>query len=89
MLALYMALFLRVRGASLRLILTWLAAVAALAGCVMVEFSIDGSSDLLRDYAVMGGCCLALFLSPYTLWRTLVRRVYAEESITVRITEAK
>lgn len=88
-LALYMALFLRVRGADRRLIFTWAAALVALAGCVMVEFSIDGSSDLLRDYAVMALFCLTLFLAPYTLWRTLRRRVYGEESLTVRIPDAK
>lgn len=88
-LLLYMALFLRLRGANWRLVATWLVALAALAGCVMVEFSIDGSSDLVRDYAVMALCCLLLFLAPYTLWRTLRRRVYGEESLTVRIPDAK
>lgn len=88
-LALYMALFLRTRGTSLRLIMTWLIAIAAVAGCVMVEFSIDGSSNLLRDYAVMGVCCLALFLAPCSLWRTLMAKVYREDCISVRITDAK
>ena len=88
-LALYMALFLRVRGASLRLVCTWLTVIAAVAGCVLVEFSIDGSSNLLRDYAVMGVCCLALYLAPYTLWRSLAAKVYGEESITVRIAGAQ
>jgi prolipoprotein diacylglyceryltransferase len=84
-LAVYMALFLRVHGGSLRLVVTWLVALAAIAGCVMVEFSIDGSSNLLRDYALMATCCLALFLSPYSLWRTLRAEVYREDSISVRI----
>lgn len=88
-LAVYMAFFLRVRGTSLRLIITWLVAVAAVAGCVMVEFSIDGSSNLLRDYAIMGVCSLALFLTPYTLWRTLMARVYQEDRFSVRIADAK
>ena len=86
-LAIYMAIFLRVRGANLRLILTKLVALLAIAGCVMVEFSIDGSNDLLRDYAVMAGCCLALFLAPYTLWHELRMRVYHEETIAVRIAD--
>jgi hypothetical protein len=60
-------------------------AIAAVAGCVMVEFSIDGSDNLFRDYAVMGACCLALFAAPYSLWRTLMATVYREDSISVRI----
>ena len=86
LLAVYMAFFLRLRGADLRLIATWFVALMAIAGCVMVEFSIDGSNNLLRDYAVMGACCLLLFLAPYTLWRRLKQTVYREESITVHIT---
>ena len=87
-LAAYMALFLRVRGANLRLILTWLAALLAVGGCVMVEFSIDGSNDLLRDYAVMAACCAALFLAVWTLWHTLRRHAYREKRMTVRIQSA-
>ncbi len=81
----YMAFFLRVRGASVRLILSWIIALAAVAGCVMVEFSVDGSAHLWRDYAMMAGCCMVLFLAPYQLWRTLVNWVYGEESICVQI----
>lgn len=81
----YLLLFLRVRGANLRLVVTWLTAILAVAGCVMVEFSIDGSSHLMLDYVVMAGCCAALFLAPFTLWRKLRSRVYGEESITVHI----
>ena len=87
-LGLYMALFLRVRGGSLRLILTWLAALLAIGGCVMVEFSIDGSDNLLRDYAIMAMCCTALYLAVWTLWHTLRRRIYREERLTVRIQSA-
>lgn len=88
-LALYMAFFLRLRGANVRLIATWLVAVMAVAGCVMVEFSIDGSNDLLRDYAVMALCCALLFLAPYTLWRTLKGGVYREDSLSVHIAQVK
>ncbi len=84
-LGVYMALFLRVRGANIRLILTWLMALVAVAGCVMVEFSIDGSDNLIRDYAGMAFCCALLYFAPYTLWTSLKGRVYREESITVRI----
>lgn len=84
-LGLYMAFFLRIKGANPRLILSWLITIAAVAGCVMVEFSVDGSEHLMRDYAMMAGFCLALFLSPYLLWRGLENRVYGEESIRVHI----
>lgn len=86
-LAVYMAFFLRVRGADVRLTVTWLVALLAIAGCVMVEFSIDGSNNLVRDYAVMAACCVLLFLAPFSLWRRLKRRVYREESITVHIAQ--
>lgn len=87
--AVYLALFLRVRGANWRLILTWLTAILAIAGCVMVEFSIDGSNNLVRDYAIMAACCALLFLAPFSLWRKLKSHVYREESITVHIAQSK
>lgn len=85
----YMALFLRVKGADVRLTVTWLVALLAVAGCVMVEFSVDGSDNLIRDYAVMSACCAALFLAPCTLWQTLKERVYREESISVHISSVQ
>ena len=85
---LYLAFFLRVRGANMRLVLTWLIAIVAVAGCVMVEFSVDGSDNLLRDYALMAVCCTALFMAPFSLWRRLKGSVYREESLTVRIPDA-
>ena len=84
-LAVYLLLFLRVRGADLRLIITWLAAITAILCCVMVEFSVDGSNNLIRDYGIMALCCLALFLTPFSLWRQLKSRIYREESISVHI----
>ncbi len=84
-LAVYLLFFLRVRGADLRLIITWLAAIAAILCCVMVEFSVDGSNNLLRDYGIMAACCLALFLAPYTMWRKLKQGVYGEESLRIQI----
>ena len=88
-LAVYMAFFLRVRGADWRLIVTWLVALLAIAGCVMVEFSIDGSDNLIRDYLIMALCCALLYLAPFSLWRKLKSRVYREESISVHIAEAQ
>lgn len=85
-LAVYMGFFLRVKGADLRLIALWLVTLIAVATCVMVEFSIDGSDNLVRDYTVMAVCCLLLFLAPFSLWRTLKSGVYREESISVHIT---
>ena len=64
-------------------------ALLALAGCVAVEFSIDGSSNVMRDYLGMALCCTALFLAPFTLWRALRKRVYREESLTVHIADAR
>ncbi len=84
-LAVYMAFFLRKKGAAAGLIVRWLVALAALAACVLVEFSVDGSGNLLRDYGVMAGCCLLLFLMPYGLWRSLEDEVYGEESLRVQI----
>lgn len=83
--AIYMAFFLRVRGADGRLIAAWLIVIAAIAGCVMVEFSVDGSDNLVRDYAIMAVCCAALFLTPFAMWRGLENRIYKEESIRVHI----
>ncbi|MFH1512066.1 MAG: prolipoprotein diacylglyceryl transferase family protein [Bacillota bacterium] len=69
--SLYLAFFLRRKGASPRLILTWLIALLTVAACVMLEFSMDGSGSLLRDYALLMLCCAVLFLCPFTLWRKL------------------
>ncbi len=87
--AVYEVFFLRLRGADRRLTLTWLVALLALAGCVAVEFSIDGSNNVLRDYLAMALCCAALFLAPFTLWRALRKRVYREESLSVHIADAR
>ena len=87
--AVYMAFFLRMRKANARLIITWLIALLAVAGCVMVEFSVDGSDNLVRDYLMMALCCALLFLAPFSLWRKLKSRVYREESISVHIAQAK
>jgi phosphatidylglycerol---prolipoprotein diacylglyceryl transferase len=84
-LAVYLAFFLRKKGADAGLIIRWFVVLAALAGCVLVEFSVDGSGNLLRDYGIMAGCCLLLFLVPYGLWRRLEDDVYREESIRVQI----
>jgi phosphatidylglycerol---prolipoprotein diacylglyceryl transferase len=73
-LLLYLAFFLRFKGANPRLILTWLAAIFTVAACVMLEFSMDGSASLLRDYALLTLCCAVLFLCPCTLWTTINRR---------------
>lgn len=70
---LYLAFFLRRKGANLRLILSWLVALLTVAACVLLEFSMDGSSSLLRDYTLLALCCAVLFLCPYTLWRTMNR----------------
>lgn len=87
--AVYLAFFLRLKGADARLITSWLVVLCAVAGCVMVEFSVDGSNDLIRDYLLMAVCCAALFLTPFSLWRTLRGRVYREESLTVHIADAR
>lgn len=73
-LALYLAFFLRFRGANLRLILTWLLALLAVTGCLLLEFSMDGSASLLRDYALLALCCAALFLLPCALYGALHRQ---------------
>ena len=86
-LGIYMGFFLRRKGANLGMILTWLAVLGAIAGCVMLEFSIDGSSNLVRDYAMMALCCAVLFAAPCVLWRKLQGGVYDEERIAVRIGE--
>ena len=86
-LALYMAFFLRIKGANAPMILLWLVAIGAVVGCVMLEFRIDGSDNLVRDYALMGCCCAVLFVAPCTLWRRLQNGIYDEEHIAVRIEE--
>ena len=72
--ALYLAFFLRTKGANLRLILTWVAALLTMAACVLLEFSMDGSADIFRDYALLALCAAVLFLCPYTLYRTLQKQ---------------
>lgn len=74
LLAIYLAFFLRTKGANLRLILTWLAALLTVAVCVLLEFSVDGSASLGRDYALLALCCAVLLLCPWTLYRALNRR---------------
>jgi len=70
----YLAFFLRVRGANPRLILTWLVALLLVAACVMLEFSLDRSTDIFRDYGMLALCAAALFLCPWSLYHTLSRR---------------
>lgn len=65
----YCAVFLRRKGANPRLIVTWLLALAILAACVMLEFAMDGSQNLLRDYALLALCCAGLAALPWTLYR--------------------
>lgn len=70
----YLAFFLRKQGANLRLILTWLIALLTVAACVLLEFSMDGSANILRDYALLFLCGAVLFLCPCSLWRALNRQ---------------
>lgn len=83
--ALFMAWKLRVKGADLRLILSWLAVLVCVAACVMLEFAIDGSTNLALDYALMAVCCAGLALVPISLWRALKNKLYLEERFTVRV----
>ncbi len=69
----YLGFFLRIRGANLRLILTWIAALLTVAACVMLEFSMDGSQTILRDYSLLGGFAALLFLYPLSLFLPLSR----------------
>ncbi len=73
-LGVYLAFFLRIKGANLRLILTWLVALFTVAACVMLEFSMDGSASLWRDYSLLLLCCAVLFLCPLSLWQALNRQ---------------
>jgi len=73
-LCLYLAFFLRIKGANLRLILAWLAALLTVTACVLLEFSMDGSANLGRDYALLALCCAVLFLCPCALYRALHRQ---------------
>ena len=74
LLLVYLAFFLRTKGANLRLILTWLAALVTVTACVLLEFSMDGSASPLRDYALLMLCCAVLLLCPWTLYRALNRQ---------------
>ncbi len=67
----YLAFFLRLKGANLRLILTWFVALIAVAACVMLEFSLDGSTNIFRDYGLLALCSAILFLAPYSLYLSL------------------
>ncbi len=70
---LYLAFFLRIKGADPRLIIQWLIAVCAVIGCVLLEFSMDVSTNLPLDFALLALCALVLTLSPYTLYRKLLK----------------
>ncbi len=69
----YCVVFLRRKGANPRLILTWLFALLIVAACVLLEFSMDGSQSLLRDYGLLALCCAALAALPWTLYRACRR----------------
>lgn len=69
----YLAFFLRLKGANTRLILTWILSLLIVAACVMIEFSLDGSTNIFRDYGVLALCSAALFLAPYSLYLSLGR----------------
>ncbi len=69
----YLGFFLRIQGANLRLILTWIATLLTVAACVMLEFSMDGSQTILRDYSLLGGFAALLFLYPLSLFLPLSR----------------
>ncbi|HPF88009.1 MAG TPA: prolipoprotein diacylglyceryl transferase [Candidatus Limiplasma sp.] len=71
MLGLYMAFYLRTRGANRRLIFTWMLALVLVILCVLLEFSMDTSDAILRDYSLLALCCAALFCCPYSLYRAL------------------
>ena len=73
----YLAFFLRRRGANPRLIALWLLTTLAVIGCVLLEFSMDASTNLPRDYALLALCSLALLLCPYTLYRRLLTQEVA------------
>ncbi|MDD3409243.1 MAG: prolipoprotein diacylglyceryl transferase [Eubacteriales bacterium] len=79
----YMGFFLRRKGGDARLTLSWLATVLALCGVILIEFNIDGSADVLRDYLLMTACAGVLFAAPALMWRTLRRGVYGEEHFVV------
>ena len=70
----YLAFFLRIKGANFRLICTWLVALITVGACVMLEFSMDGSANLTRDYALLALCAAVLFLCPYSLYLSLSRQ---------------
>jgi len=69
----YLVVFLRLKGANLRLILSGVAALLTVAACVMLEFSMDGSPHILRDYAMLGGFAVLLFLYPFSLFWTMTK----------------
>ena len=84
-LALFMVWKLRLRGADLRLILSWLVVLVCVASCVLLEFAIDGSTNPALDYTLMALCCVALALVPVSLWRVLKNKLYLSDRFTVRI----
>ncbi|MBE0601038.1 MAG: prolipoprotein diacylglyceryl transferase [Firmicutes bacterium] len=67
----YLAFFLRLKGANLRLILSWFVTLGAVAASVMLEFSLDGSTNIFRDYGLLALCAAILFLAPYSLYVSL------------------
>ena len=71
---LYLAFFLLGRGANPRLIALWLITTLAVAGCVLLEFSMDASAHLGRDYALLALCSLILYLCPCTLYHKLPKQ---------------
>lgn len=72
-LGVYLGFFLRLKGANVRLILTWFVSLITVAACVMLEFSLDGSTNIFRDYGLLALCAAILFLAPYSLYSSLSR----------------
>lgn len=87
--------FIRMHGLKWQPVLSWIVMFACLALGVMLEFSLDGRlsiavsipgmSNLARDYIVMAIMCLALFLTPYRLWRALEKAAYHDHRLKVSI----
>mgnify|MGYP002732545705 CR=1 FL=1 len=82
--------YIRIHHKRLAPTLCWVGMLLAMGGVMLMEFTLDGRLRLMepnhvRDYCIMGVCCLAIFGIPLHLWHTLKTSVYREDRIGVRL----
>lgn len=83
--AVWLARYARVRGFGALPIVCALVIVACVVCGILLEFSLDGSADPLRDTLLMFAVSFLLWLTPYVVFLRLRGHVYAEDRFAVKV----